>query len=248
MIVNIRLPKDTNKVNDGFSAIRTLIELLGSKWQTSSGIYEFDNLSFFNLYEHFEYFKYVDSKLDFILFNRSINSNDTKELFIQKERLICLFNPKIQLLIYSDTLNDHKICFYAIVTHLNNDGVEIVSDIDIEELLPNGCNEFNIQEFLSDLLINKIKIKVYEFLKKTIEIPQNLDFERECMKLSHHNDSEKYANCSLSLLQDSIDNLHIEEIEDITLLKQLKDIKKHSKRLFKSLENLQILDLSLKRV
>jgi hypothetical protein len=196
---------------------------------------------------YYEYFKYVDRQLAFILENRSIISTKTRELFILRERLIRILNPKIQLLIYSDSINDNKVYFYAIITHLSFEGAEVISEIELDELLPDGCDEFNIYEFLTNRLIVNIKFKAYEYLKQTIEIPNNLDFEREGMKISHHNDSEKYANYFLSMLRDSIENLHVQEIEDKALLKQLNDIKKHSKRLFNSLENLQILDLSLKR-
>ncbi len=249
MIINIRSPKFDNTVEDGLSIIGNINELFKTKWQTPHGTKEFENHLFFNLIEYFNYFRYVDGQLEFILNNRSIISNKAKELFILRERLIRVLNPKIQLLIYSDSLNHNKTCFYAIISHLNDVGDELFSEIDLEELLPVGCDEFNLREFLTERFINSIKFKVFDYLKKTIQIPSAVDFDLELLKLSHHNEHEMYANKFCEDLLNKIENLEIDEIEktDKNLYNQLKSIKKNSVRVSNFLNKLQVLDLSLTR-
>jgi hypothetical protein len=250
VIVNIQVPKVEGNIEDGIKVINNVVSLLENKWEQGVLNAEFDEIRYFNMISFYEYFKYVDSQLSFILNNRSIVSNKTKEFFILRERLIRVLNPKIQLLIYTDSLNHNKTCFYAIISHLNDLGEELFSEIELDELLPEGCDEFNLYDFLNDRFIKNIKSKVYGYLKTTIEIPNNLDLVFEMQKISHHNQYEGYANDFMEELHDSIENLEINELEksDIILYKKLKEIKDLSSTVTNILSKLQVLDLSLNRL
>jgi hypothetical protein len=250
VIVDIQVPKVEGNLEDGLKVINNVVSLLENKWEQGVLNTEFYEIRYFNMISFYDYFKYVDSQLSFILNNRSIVFNKTKEFFILRERLLRVLYPKIQLLIYSDSLNHNKTCFYAIISHLNDLGEELFSEIELDELLPEDCDEFNLHEFLTDRFIKDIKFKVYGYLKTTIEIPNNLDLVFEMQKISHHNVYEGYANDFMEKLNKSIENLEVDELEksDIILYKKLQEIKRLSFRVSNMLNKLQVLDLSKKRL
>lgn len=242
MLINLRTPKYYSNLNENLSTIENYSSILELNWDDHlwDEIHEFS--SEYN--EYHKYLEYINVSLHFHLSNQLFDKNKLKELISLKGRLIKILNPKIQLVIYREPRENDRLYAYAIVDLFD----ENLKEIDVVEFIPANYEFFNKECFTQEGYYFNIKRKVFEFLKTTLMVPKDIDFEYQLLEIRNYKDYESRTNRALSILQKTIEDLNIDELEEEKpeLFKQLLSVKRCSERVFKRLNNTTILDLTNK--
>lgn len=242
MVINLRTPKYYTNPLDGLKIIDNYSSSLQLKWtpELLNEIREFvPSYSDYN-----DYFMLVDLKINTYLKNQFFELEEIKSLYILRERLLRILNPKIQLFVYHEPRDGDNLHAIVLIYYLDETGQEIFKEIDVTDIYPLNLHITKLREKVPDKFYYEIKLRVFEFLISTLEIPNNLKLEDERLKLTHYEEDEQIINHCLYKLKESIDKLSIDEFENINpeLMKSIKAIKSWSNRAFSKLESINILD------
>ncbi|MFY9160649.1 hypothetical protein [Aquirufa ecclesiirivi] len=195
------------------------------------------------------YLYYLDDVLENYFGQRIIDFDEIKSLVLMRERILRIYNPKVKLVAYHEPRENDTLYAFAMVYYLNDEGDEVFDEVDITELLPQNFYAVQLREKIKEKTFRfNVDLKVYNFLKSTIEIPADIDFESKRWSIHNYYDFEYRTNYHGVKLRNLIDKLNFNDLEQShqELYKSLLIIKNLARRYYNKQDEFEILNLKNK--